>query len=196
MKFIIYDYETLGIKPETAPIVSVAAIEFDPDRFLQGDGYDYLDTVSKANFMKFDVEYQVKQLGKKIEIDTLNWWKTQSKEAQRAIAPSKDDKKLDELYPFFTHNFDCLEVDLVYTRGNMFDVSFTKYAMKSINRVDPFGHWKIRDTRSMLDGLLYGSGMENSFIPTSLIDSFIKHDPRHDVVMDLMRMQTVIRKLQ
>ena len=59
----------------------------------------------------------------------------------------------------------------------------------------PYPWWIIRDTRSMLDGMLWGSGIDNKFIPDGLEEKFVHHDPRHDIVMDVMRMQTVASAL-
>ena len=45
----------------------------------------------------------------------------------------------------------------------------------------------------MLDGMCWGSSLDNKFIPKEYEEKFVHHDPRHDIVMDVMRMQTVAR---
>jgi hypothetical protein len=67
------------------------------------------------------------------------------------------------------------------------------WLLKESNKVNPM-HWgSIRDTRSFIDGLAYGSKLNNKFIPEGLQSKFVEHDPCHDIVMDVMRMQTLIQ---
>jgi len=57
-------------------------------------------------------------------------------------------------------------------------------------------HWRIiRDTRSMIEGMSYGMDIKNDFMPSALESKFVKHDPRHDIVMDVMRMQLLARAI-
>jgi hypothetical protein len=47
----------------------------------------------------------------------------------------------------------------------------------------------------MIDGMLLGSNMNNKFIPEGLETEFVAHDPRHDIAMDVMRMQVLTRAI-
>ena len=60
---------------------------------------------------------------------------------------------------------------------------------------EPYKWWDIRDTISFIEGLSYGADIKNNFIPDDLKEAFVAHDPRHDVAMDVMRMQTLIEAL-
>lgn len=195
MKCFIYDYETMGKEPETAPIVSLAYLSFDTDKMIEDNGYDYHDLVRKSSFAKFDVADQVRRLGRKIEKGTVEWWSKQSKEAQEAIKPRTDDLKLEALYDMFFHEAQK-QYDWVFTRGNTFDPMFTRHCLFALGKNDPFPFWTIRDTRSYIDGLLVGNEeLGNSFVVPGLENSFVAHDPRHDVAMDVMRIQTLRREI-
>jgi hypothetical protein len=65
--------------------------------------------------------------------------------------------------------------------------------MKDIGNIDPF-HWKtVRDTRSMIEGMAFGMEIDNGFEIKEVGDKFVKHDPRHDIALDVLRMQTLAR---
>lgn len=189
MKCAIYDYETLGKDPSTLPVLSLAVVEFDTDRFTTNP-YSFSELVESCVEFKFDVEDQVKNYGKKIDKDTLAWWGERPKELRDAqLTPTADDLPITALYDIFKEG--CEGVKAIYTRGNTFDPIITEQVMKDIGKPEPYPWWAIRDTRSMIEGMSYGSGLSNKFIPEGLEDKFIAHDPRHDVAMDVMRLQTL-----
>jgi len=69
------------------------------------------------------------------------------------------------------------------------------YGSKHNDKEIPFGFSKFRDTRSLIDGLSWGSGLKNWFIPDDFQDKFIAHDPCHDVAMDVTRIQYLVRAI-
>jgi hypothetical protein len=191
---IIYDYETLGTDTRTAPILSVAILGYDPGRFLTDNPYNFTELCMATTQYKFDVKDQVQNHGKVIDKDTLEWWKGQPKELRDAqLVPLADDLPLIALYDCF--KLHCKNPDAVFTRGNTFDPMITTFTLKDQGKSEPY-HWgKVRDTRSFIEGLSYTSGLSNKFIPEDLKDIFVAHDPVHDVVIDVMRMQSVIREV-
>ena len=195
MKCFIYDYETLGTTVENAAMISIGYQHFDTKKFLEGDGYDYHKLVESAGFMKFDIKDQVTRLGRKVEAKTVKWWGEQSQEARDSIAPKSDDVPLENLYEEFKTQA-MTKPDWVFTRGNTFDPMFTYFSFKAMGKEDPFYFWTIRDVRSYIDGLLVGNEhIGNSFVVPGLKEVFVAHDPRHDVAMDIMRMQSLHREL-
>ncbi len=193
---VIYDFETLGQDVQTCAVLSFAILHFDEDRFISENPYQYKELVDRCHFIKFDVKDQVKNHNRNIESDTLDWWKKQGKEAQKVLKPSEDDQKIEALFPFIVDLYDCKTMKKTYTRGNTFDPILLQSLMKEIGKYDPFPWWTIRDTRSMIDGMLLGSSdMNNKFIPKGLESEFIAHDPRHDIAMDVMRMQVLTRAI-
>ena len=194
MTNIIYDFETLGQNPDSAPVVSFAILEYDPEKFLT-DPYEFYQLVNDALFIKFNVKEQIQTYNRIAEKDTINWWKDQSKEAQKGLIPNENDLSIAAFKDILLGNFQCHKVKHVFTRGNTFDPIFLKSILGCSNQEDPFPWWTIRDTRSFIEGLSYGSDIDNRFIPDGLTDAMIAHDPVHDIAMDVMRMQYLIRTL-
>lgn len=190
----IYDFETLSQNPIDGVVLSLAMLNFDPGRYVDMP-YTYEDLLGKTKYIKFNVEDQVKNYSRKIEKSTLEWWKNQPKEAQAALKPSKDDKVISDLYGFFIVNR-CTNLEKVYTRRNTFDPIFMSSIMKATQNPEPYDWWCVRDTISFIEGLSHGIELSDNFIPEGLEEKFIKHDPRHDIVMDVMRMQTLVRALE
>jgi hypothetical protein len=197
MEILLYDYETLGKDVRTCPIISIAALTIDTDNFIDNP-YNYSSLVDKSLYAKFDVSEQVKKYGMTIEKETVFWWEKQSEEARFAIKPATSDVSIEELDPFLRAAVAqaSKKSDLqVFTRGNTFDPMITQFMFDRLKRDVPYGWWTVRDVRSFIDGLTWGSDINNSFIPEGLDKLFVAHDPRHDIAMDAMRMQTIIQAL-
>lgn len=187
----IFDFETMSQNPQDGVVISFAMMNYDPSRFTSNP-YSYQELVNKGKFIKFDVAEQVKKYGRKIEQSTVQWWGQQNKEAQKKIAPMKDDKSISELYNFFVVNR-ATNLDKVYTRRNTFDPVFLSSIMKATGNPEPYDWWSVRDTISFIDGLTFGAEVKDNFIPEGLEEHFVKHDPVHDIAMDVMRMQVLIQ---
>ena len=136
---------------------------------------------------------KVEKFNRKIEKSTLDWWKNQSKEAQEQLKPSSNDVSIDTLYDFMVREMNYESMKSVWTRGNSFDPVLLDSILIATNKPKFKNWWAIRDTRSFLDGLLYGSNIRNNFMPDGV--EAVLHDPRYDIALDVYRMQTVIREL-
>ena len=194
MRSCIYDFETLSQDAFNGVVVNIALLVFDEGRFVN-EPYDFLELVNDCTLIKFDVEEQVKKYGRKIQQSTLEWWSKQNKTAQKMLAPSSDDVSIECLYDVLYNDIKLQTCDRVYTRGNTFDPVFLKSVLRHFDKEDPSKWWNIRDTRSLFDGMLWGTNMDSKFIPPGLKDLFIPHDPCHDIAMDVMRFQTLVREL-
>jgi hypothetical protein len=193
---IIYDFETLGQQPKESVVLSMAALPFTEARFLSDNPYTYEELLCSTKFIKFDVKEQVSIYKRKIDNGTLEWWSKQPAEARKSLTPSSEDVPLVEIYPFIMDLVnEPKNVKKVYTRGNTFDPLFLESLLEAMSKKDPFPWWNIRDTRSMIEGMSYGADMSNSFMPEGLEKAFIKHNPIHDVSIDVMRIQTLARIL-
>jgi hypothetical protein len=189
---VIYDFETLSQDQNKGVVISLALLSYTEKRFVS-DPYTYEELLSNCKKIKFNVEEQVTKYNRTISKETVAWWKEQNKEAQKQLAPSSEDVSIDKLYDFLIENIDLKNHRKAYTRGNTFDPIIMDWLLKESNKVNPM-HWgSIRDTRSFIDGLAYGSKLNNKFIPEGLQSKFVEHDPCHDIVMDVMRMQTLIQ---
>lgn len=192
---VIYDFETLGQAPGSA-VVCIAALRFNEDRYLSDTPYTYGELLDTAKFMKFSVKEQVEVYGRGVQRSTIDWWKKQSKEARDLIEPSDTDQSLSKIIPFFKDLIgDASMVSKVYTRGNTFDPIFLNSILENLRSPELYNWWSVRDTRSMIEGLSFGTGLKNSFMVPGLEESFIHHDPIHDIAMDVMRMQYIVREV-
>ena len=192
MTSCIYDFETLSQNVFTAPAVNLAILKFDESRFLE-DPYQYDELVDGCRLLKFNVSEQVKKYGRKIQKASVEWWEQQGAEAKKLLAPSSDDISISELYHILVNDIRLQSFERVYTRGNTFDPILLRSLLGIFNQTDPSKWWAIRDTRSLFEGMTYGHNISSKFIPDGLEDSFIAHDPCHDVAMDVMRFQYLAR---
>ena len=191
---VIYDFETLGQNQKDSVVLSFAMLSFSEKRYLE-DPYTYDELVDSCKYIKFDVDEQVTKFHRLISLETLEWWNSQGEKAKKQMRPSKYDKSIVEFYEFIVNNCECPKIKKSYTRGNTFDPMFLQYLMADTGHQDPF-HWRtIRDTRSTIEGMSFGMDLDNGFTPGELVSKFVKHDPCHDVAMDVMRMQLLAQAI-
>lgn len=191
---VIYDFETLGQDQQNSVVISFAMLPFTEKRYIE-DPYTYDELVSSCKYIKFDVEDQVTNFNRTINKETVEWWNSQGVEAKKQIRPSNEDVSIHALYEFIINNCECTKIKKSYTRGNTFDPMFLQYLMIQTGHQDPF-HWRtVRDTRSMIEGMSFGMKLDNGFTPGELTSKFVKHDPCHDVAMDVMRMQLLAQAI-
>ena len=192
---IIYDFETLSQDQRQGVVLCVAGVRFNEDRYLSDNPYEYKELLSSASLMKFSVEEQVKFYNRRIDKSTLEWWDQQPASAREMLVPSDADRPLEEIGKFFKGLVpDASNISKAYTRGNTFDPIFLENIMIDLKLPQPYNWWSVRDTRSMIDGLAFGADLKNSFMVPGLEESFIHHDLIHDVAMDVMRMQYLVRE--
>lgn len=191
---VIYDFETLSQDPRRGVVTSFAMLTFSEKRYIENP-YNYEELLDSCKYIKFDVQDQVENFNRSVSRETVEWWNSQGSEAKKQIKPSKNDVSIIEFYDWIIGNVDCKDIKKSYTRGNTFDPMFLDHLMKQMNKPVPF-HWKtIRDTRSMIDGMSFGMDLSNGFMPGDLVSKFVKHDPRHDITMDVMRMQMLAQAI-
>lgn len=191
MKAFIFDFETLSQNPIDAAIVSCAALNFNLT-IAERNGYTYEELLDNVKFIKFNVKEQVDMWNRGIEQSTLEWWSQQTKEARASIKPSSNDVSIQKLIPWLEGQIDRKGTAVVFTRNNTFDPVIVMSIANDFKQSVPYDWWTIRDSKSFLDGLTYGSGIRDSFIPPAAENKYIKHDPRHDIVLDVMRIQTIL----
>lgn len=186
----IFDFETLSTDRVHGVVLSLAGLLYDPKRFTESDQYEYTELLEKSHFIKFDATSQVNGYNRKIDMDTLEWWGKQSAEARQSqLDPSSDDQPLSKCLPFIRKHTEDYGLKRVFCRGNTFDNVMLDYIAEATDELVPWPHWVVRDTRSYIEGLAFGSDIRNNFVPEELQEFFVAHDPQHDIVMDVMRMQ-------
>jgi len=191
---VIYDFETLGQGQYSSAVVSFALLSYDEKRFIENE-YSYDELLGECKYIKFDIEEQVVKYSRSISKETIEWWMAQGPEAKKQLMPSDEDVSIDKLHPWLMENIDFKTLKKAFTRGNTFDPIFLDSVLENCGAKNPM-HWRIiRDTRSMIEGMSYGMDIKNDFMPSALESKFVKHDPRHDIVMDVMRMQLLARAI-
>jgi hypothetical protein len=188
---LIIDFETLSQNPINGALVSCALLTFEMDILLV-NGYTYEKLLSKVEYFKFEVKSQVTNWNRRIDPKTLEWWKQQSKDALDSIKPSEEDKQLTEFIPWLVSHFNRDKLDYIFSRNNTFDPVIIQSICSDLNLPLPYDWWKIRDTKSFIMGLTYTANIKDNFIPAEAENKYVTHDPRHDVVLDVMRMQTLL----
>tara|TARA_R110000765_G_scaffold51064_5_gene103410 strand:- start:4000 stop:4599 length:600 start_codon:yes stop_codon:yes gene_type:complete len=199
MNTLIYDFETLSKDPANGAVVSLAMLNYDEKRISADVPYTYAELLGMCTYFKFDVIEQVKSYNRVIQQDTLAWWQAQiakSPELQAQLDPSDDDVSIAEIPTLVNDNVNLTKLETTYTRGNTFDPPFMDSLCAASDQATPYPWYTVRDTRSMIDGMSWGIELNNRFIPEGLEKQFVAHDPRHDIVMDVMRMQTLAQALR
>jgi len=191
---VIYDFETLSQDPQRGVVTSFALLSFSEKRYISNP-YTYEQLVESCAYIKFDVEEQIRTYKRKIDKDTIDWWAAQGAEAKKQITPLDTDVSIRDLYKFLCDNIDLKNHKKAYTRGNTFDPIFLDSLLKQSSVTNPM-HWgSIRDTRSMIEGMSFGMDLDNGFMPGDLEKKFVKHNPCHDIAMDVMRMQLLAQAI-
>lgn len=191
---VIFDFETLSQDQMKCVVVSFAILPFSESRYVENP-YTYEELLASCHYIKFDVEDQVKNWGRKICKNTLQWWDEQGVEAKKQLKPTADDVSITALYDFIQNVSNCKDVKKAYSRGNTFDPLILQYLMTQMSKEYPY-HWgATRDTRSMIEGMAFGMDVKNSYMPGDLVSKFVKHNPCHDIAMDVMRMQYLARAI-
>lgn len=197
----ILDYETMGQEPTTCAAVDCSYVVFDWDRFTSNP-YKFNELLGMTKRAKFDVQDQVKRHGFNINPSTIEWWSKQDKEVRQLIRPSPNDVSIEvflaDLQVYLEKH---PHLKYWWSRSNTFDpiilwhMSAKGGFKESISKLLP--HWKIRDTRSFIDAKTNFSLKNNGFTPmkneTYWNEIFKQHSSRHDIVADILRMQTLTR---
>lgn len=191
---LIYDFEFLGLTPRDNIVVCGATLDFSESEFLSDTPYEYDELVKRCKFWKFDIMEQKKKYGLTAEPATMDWWKEQGEQMLKFLKPMKMDISIADFRSKLLECYDQGNINKTFTRGEM-DLDFMKNMMYITNQQFPF-HWRSpRDVRSYVDGMIIGTELENNFMPEGLEEKYIAHDPRHDIALDVMRMQTCFRSL-
>jgi hypothetical protein len=190
----IFDFETLSLERDKCVVLSLATVSFDETRFVDNP-YSWDELVNSAKMIKFDVTEQVEKYHRVIDKSTLEWWNSLPEFAKESsFHPKPDDQPLEAIYDFMR---DALPSNLkwAYSRGNTFDPIVLDFVLKDINKSEMWPYYKMRDTRSFIGGLSYGVNLRDNFMPEGYEKLFVAHDPIHDIVIDVIRMQYLIQAI-
>lgn len=196
----IHDFETLGVNSKNCVVINCGYLVFDADRFYNNP-YTFKELVKSVVVDKFEVNHQVKDYGYKIDKNTLKWWCDLPEDVRAQIKPSDDDV---DLKTFMKNLFDYIgnqKISFWWSRSNIFDpvilsrIAEDTYFKSELD--DKLPYWAVRDVRTYIDAKTDFSLKYNGFCPIADEEEwnkwFQKHNVRHDVAADVLRMQRLIR---
>lgn len=197
-KNLIFDFETLGTNLiDGFPILDIAYYVFDADRF-KTNPYSFNELTNSIQYVKFDVSHYCQRYGYKPEASTVDWWQTQDKTVRDKIKPKESDVSISEFADKFLDYLTDNKPDFWWSRGNTFDPIVMYRIFNDLNRSDEFNklcpHWAVRDVRTYIDSKFdFDPKVKNGFVLPEWIDVFNAHDSVHDVAVDILRLQTIVK---
>jgi exodeoxyribonuclease VIII len=135
------DLETLGTRC-TAPILSIGVQQFDIDTGKLG----------ATLYSEVDIDSAIR--AGRVQADTLAWWVTQNKNAQRVFA--HNDQKMHlatALAELTTWMRGKSMAPAVWGNGATFDIAILEYAYDhgAVGLKEPWHFMKVRDLRTLID---------------------------------------------
>lgn len=189
-QFLIFDFETLSTNIFDAPILSLGAIA--------GKWTDTPDKLREFGFYRTVKTDEQLALGLKPSKHTLNWWLSQKGAAKDVITCKKKipvQQVLDE-FNAWCSGVNILKDTPVYIRAPHFDFPILLnlykrvYGDKLADKLIPFSHWKIRDTRSVID-LLYD--VNNGYMPNReqyfAEHGIVEHNALDDCIKEFLQLK-------
>lgn len=185
-KHVMIDLETLGTDPDCI-VISLGAVEFDPDTGVQGREYYRVLSTKKQEL-----------LGRTKTQSTLNWWnKFKGTEAGEVLVTSEccaDSfyEALSDFREWFPSN------GKPWGNGANFDISILNHAYKQIGVNPPWRFWNIRDVRTVVDmaSLFMEKPKEVAGIAHNALDD-AKHQAKYVSEMwQVLREDWTLRKLR
>ena len=158
--FMVIDFETLKTTPD-AVILAFGAYFVS----LKDGIPDYEEIIKNGFYRTFDTRSQIEE-GRKIGKDTLEWWKSQSVEAQRILLESDDDIKLPEFLADFREYIDNNSNNSefwIFARSPSFDYSILDNIRGQYNEPEYWKFWNEKDTRTFIDAMLMNLPISEKF---------------------------------
>ena len=195
----ILDFETIGQNVLKCPIIDVAYVAFDWDRFLT-DPYSFEELASLVKTDKLSVADQMTRMCSFTKSD-LAWWEGQSEAAKNKILPKENDLTIEEFsVNIFKYLREVGKINYWWSRGNTFDPVLLERVMNDLDQHllmnEYLKWWRVRDVRTWIDAK-FDFSTRSGFIPVADEDywskAFVGHDSTHDVAADILRLQAIHR---
>lgn len=180
----IFDVETLSVE-STCVILSAALIYFDPEQKPT-----YQDLLDSALFVKLNSKDQVKRLGRTVDSETLNWWKTQHEYLRRvSFEPAPKDLIAEDAIAAlhsYMNKYQDSHKHTMWARGSLDQMAIDSLCKRcGMEPLTNYAMW--RDVRTAVDIL---TGSSNGYCDVNF-EGFdrakvIKHHPVHDCALDGM----------
>lgn len=205
MKHTIFDYETLGVnRLHNVTALEVSFFTFDETRFLDRP-YTFEEIIDDTLTLKMDARQQKEKFHTVHDKDAVDFWtRMDEKIKRRTFLPSKFDLTLEETLDKITKYLEANRPEYWWSRSNLFDPVILLGQYDQIGQLDKIKeilpYYRVRDVRSFIDGYFGIDADGGNFIPVldpkdepALLAKFEQHYSKHDVAMDVLRLQMIHR---
>lgn len=198
---LIIDFETMGQDESKCAVVDCSALFFEWGRFTSDRPYTFEELLASTRRFKLNVKQQVIEHGYVVEEDTVKFWQTTAPETRARITPTSNDLSISQFCNQFIEMLASnKKVDYWWSRSNNFDPPIMWRLMRNAKKYHDFNQYvmfhRLRDVRTFIDAKLDFNTV-NGFIPITdekyWADTFKVHNSQHDIVADVMRLQTITR---
>lgn len=202
MADLFIDFETLSIDPTNCAVINFSWVVFNRGVFTKG-AYSFQDLLDRTEQVKLNVKDQVQRFGYEVSADTLKFWKSQPDEVRVQALPSANDITVEAAVAVFSssiasHANEGNKIERWWSRGNNFDPVILRRLFRDVGRNldDVLNYSAMRDIRTYIDARFdfkIGAGETNFNLDGVVVK---KHDSRHDIVADVLRMQKIEQTIE
>lgn len=197
---VIIDFETFG-NTSKAAVIDLAVIAYNSDPEVVES---FEELVQRGKRIKFNL---ASQKGKRVFAkSTMKWWKEQSAEARKNLAPSEDDVTTLEGIKIFLDYCRANKVDQwksqMWCRGMSFDFPILVDLIRDLYRdegvlepdidtdkLEPVKFWAQRDIRTAIEAYSLTRGLSMCPLPMGTLKGFVAHDSIHDCAKDILMLK-------
>jgi len=180
---LVFDIETLGTDSDSV-VASAGIVYVDETRKQSFD-----ELIHEGLFVKFNVEYQIKHLHRKVDKDTIAWWEKQHKSVRDySLKPKADDLLPEQGIKLLQDYCKKHESKTIWTRGSLDQMAIDHLARQvGMEVIMPYNAY--RDCRTAID-IFTGSTNGYCSVDYPGFESYnvIKHNPCHDAAYDAMQL--------
>jgi hypothetical protein len=172
-------------------VLSIAMVPF---KMRDNNTFDEL--LNRSLYLKLDAKDQIKK-GRQLAPRTVEWWKSQSKEAQQILIPTPDDvlieDALNRIDEFSAEWYDYKN-SMFWSRGIQYDWTlFQDMYRRNSDRDPPLNSWSIHDTKTHIR-VLTGDKYSRYELESGKPKGFIAHNALHDACLEVLKIQELYRK--
>lgn len=175
MDNFMIDIETLGTGSNSV-ILSIGAVEFDPDSDDIGEGFHVLVNIDSCL-----------NKGLIVSGSTLCWWMTQSEEARNIFNRQSESLHLaSALLALRQYMLGKSAIPIVWANGTDFDLAILQNAYSKVDIEQPWSYYNGRDYRTI-----------KAMLPKKTFDKLrvkpeVAHDAYHDALAQARTLQNIL----
>lgn len=168
----------------TSVVLSAAMLYFD-----EKEKYNFDQLVDNCCFVKFDANDQIKKYKRTVDKGTIEWWKNQPTETKKlSVSPSANDVSAEKgikIFKEYIRDNSKEKKEVCWIRGTI-DQTCMESLCRALGTPPLFEYYQFRDIRTALDLIKDTTKRGYCKIPGFDYSKIVKHDPVHDVSLDVM----------